>query len=315
MVALTEEIRKSAKLLRDLGGRGPAHMPRAPAVANHLNVLLPCLSRSLRDITARCDDKTVSRELRWRGLYHAFVKESGGGLGPPQRFMVYNDFLAQLLCLLTRDGGHDPARLEALRARILDLRHRRGIPAPVQSPTEAAVATIADGGRGGGGPHQLIRRGFAAPRGPGGPSDALVAAVVPQPPRSRAHWCEQVFAPPLSSRTDMGLPERSRAFGPFTAAALPPPSARRVLVRRAFDGGRLGVELVENAAAGGAPWVVVAVPQQGGGDGGRVLTSARGCHELCVRRERNALFLMRWSRSEGCAKDWVVLCFVTWEGT
>lgn len=303
MIALAEEVRKSAKLLRDLAGRSPAHPSRAPVVANshHLNVLLPCLSKSLRDITAHYDDKTMPRELRWRKMYHAMIKESGG-LGPPQRFMIYNDFLVQLLCLLTRDRNYDPGQLDALRARILDLRQRRGIPAPPPTPPPPAAVPSPTATAG---PDQLIRRASLPAPVPGN-TNAVV--LVPRE-RARAHWCEQVFALPLGSCTDMGMPERSRAFGPL--ADRPPPARLRTLVRRSFDGGRLRVEFVENADAEDAPWVVVRTAEDGGTG---PMFGARGCHELCVRREGNALFLMRWSRSEGCAKDWVVLCFVTWEG-
>lgn len=299
LVALTEEIRKSAKFLRDLADRGHVHHSRAPIVSNHLNVLLPCLSKSLRDITSRYDDKTISRELRWRKMYHDMVKESGG-LGPPQRFMMYNDFLLQLLFLLVRDKNFDPGQLEALRAGILDLRERRGIPAPVQSPTITSVGPINVAS------NQLFRPG------PGPSQEGQNGVVLVPLPRERTHWCKQVFSLPLSSHTDMGLPDRSRALGPF----MPEGDqmgvlARRTLVRRSFDNGRLCVTFLENGAANDAPWVAVRVCGPGGA--GQSF-SYRGHHELCVRRDSNTLVLMRWSRSARCARDWLVLGFVTWEG-
>lgn len=42
--------------------------------------------------------------------------------------------------------------------------------------------------------------------------------------------------------------------------------------------------------------------------------SLRGAHELCVERESSTLQFWRWSTTEGCAKLWASLCFMTWEG-
>jgi hypothetical protein len=101
LVGLTEEIRGSSKLLRDLADRSQLHMARIPIVLNYLNVVLPCLCRSLRDITAHYEDKNLSREIRWRKMYHKMTEEAGG-LPLPQRFVLYNHFLSLLKLLLTR---------------------------------------------------------------------------------------------------------------------------------------------------------------------------------------------------------------------
>lgn len=320
MVALTEEIRRSSKILRDLADQSRVHSSRVPIVSNHLNVVLPCMSRSLRDITAHYDNKTLSRELRWRTMYYDMSKESGG-MGPPQRFMMYNHFLGLLFYLLVRDKNFDPGQLEALRSRILDLRSRRGIPEPAQSPAAinaaaAAAATTASIA----GPDQLIRQA------------TTTTTVIPFPPRERVgagagagaaasaaaaatHWCEQVFAQPPSSHTDMGLPDRSRAFGPWSPNDDLHP--RRTLLRRSFDNDRLCVTFIEadDGRGGTAPWVVITrIGGGGGGGGGAHYVSYQGHHELCVLREGNALVLKRWSRSARCAKDWAMLSFVTWEG-
>ncbi len=45
------------------------------------------LSRSLRDITTYIDDKTLSREVRWRKMYNKMTEEAGG-LPLPQRFAL-----------------------------------------------------------------------------------------------------------------------------------------------------------------------------------------------------------------------------------
>jgi hypothetical protein len=101
LIALAEEIRGSSRLLRGLADRSQMHIGRVPFMTNYLNVLLPCLSRSLDDITAHYEDKTLSREIRWRKMYNKMTEEAGG-LPLPQRFVLYNHFLSLLKQLLTR---------------------------------------------------------------------------------------------------------------------------------------------------------------------------------------------------------------------
>jgi hypothetical protein len=101
ITALTEEIRTSSRLLRDLADRSQVHVSRVAVVLDYLNVVLPCLSRSLRDITSHYEDKALSREIRWRKMYNKMTEEAGG-LQLPQRFVLYNHFLVLLRQLLTR---------------------------------------------------------------------------------------------------------------------------------------------------------------------------------------------------------------------
>lgn len=101
LFALTEEIRSSSRLLRDLADRAQVHVSRVPIVANYLNVVLPCLSKTLKDIVAYYEDKTVTREIRWRKMYNKMTDEAEG-LALPQRFVLYNHFLSLLKQLLTR---------------------------------------------------------------------------------------------------------------------------------------------------------------------------------------------------------------------
>lgn len=101
LIALAEEIRGSSRLLRGLADGSQMHIGRVPFMTSYLNVLLPCLSRSLDDITAHYEDKTLSREIRWRKMYNKMTEEAGG-LPLPQRFVLYNHFLSLLKQLLTR---------------------------------------------------------------------------------------------------------------------------------------------------------------------------------------------------------------------
>jgi hypothetical protein len=88
-------------LLRDLADRSQVHIARVPVVLDYLNIVLPCLSKTLRDIQTYIDDKTLSRETRWRKMYSKMTEEAGG-LPLAQRFGLYNQFLIMLKYLLTR---------------------------------------------------------------------------------------------------------------------------------------------------------------------------------------------------------------------
>lgn len=275
MILIIEEIWQSGRILRELADRGHVHVSRVPIVANHLNVVLPCLSKSLRDIAGYYDDKTVTRELRWRKMFHEMKKEADMEL--LQRFQLYNAFLSLLVILLARERAQDRVQLDLLRARIMALRERQGLPAPTQSPaTELAVVPLA---------------------------------------REKPHWAEAVFAAPPSSHTDMREPLRSQARGPFVpavggAGGARLPDAAKVLVRRSFDGDRVGLTamIILNAANGG-PYFVLRVYA-----GGAQFFSYRGIHEICVQQVGNSLRLKRWSHSIQGPKLWAVLSFVTWEG-
>lgn len=274
MILIIEEIWQSGRILRELADRGHVHVSRVPVVANQLNVVLPCLSRSLRDIAGYYDDKTVTRELRWRKMFHEMKKEADMEL--LQRFQLYNAFLSLLVALLARERAQDRVQLDLLRARVMALRERQGLPAPTQSPaTEMAVVPLA---------------------------------------REKQHWAEAVFAAPPSSHTDMRQPLRSQARGPFVptgpGGAPKLPEATKTLVRRSFDSDRLGLMamIILNAANDG-PYFVLRVYA-----GGAQFFSYRGVHEICVQQVGNSLRLKRWSHSRQCPKLWAVLSFVTWEG-
>ncbi|PNH51526.1 hypothetical protein VD0003_g5725 [Verticillium dahliae] len=101
MIAVIEETRGCARILRDLADRGHVHILRVPMTLNYLNLVLPCLSRTLRDMTMYYEDKTVRKEIRWRRMYNK-MKDEVEGLPLPQRFVVYNHFLTMVRRLLTQ---------------------------------------------------------------------------------------------------------------------------------------------------------------------------------------------------------------------
>lgn len=105
-----EEIRSSSRLLREMADHSQVHIERVPMVLNYLNIVLPCLSRSLRDITAHYEDRSLSKENRWRKMYHNMTEEASGLL-LPQRFMLYNHFLTLVREMLTRSATYRAAKM------------------------------------------------------------------------------------------------------------------------------------------------------------------------------------------------------------
>lgn len=152
MAALVEEMRVSGRILRDLMGRSQTSFARVPVILEYLNVILPCLSKSLYDIDGHIEDRSISKENRWRRMYNKMTDEVGG-IPLPQRFVLYNRFLTCIYQLLTRfvwvlflserlgqpgvramlltyslrDTNFDLNTLEVLRTRVMELREKRGI--------------------------------------------------------------------------------------------------------------------------------------------------------------------------------------------
>lgn len=335
MVALIEEIRRSSQLLRELADHSRMHGSRAAIVVNHLNVILPCLSKTLRDITSYYENKAMTRETRWRKMYHDMMKEAGG-LSLPQRFMMYNHFLTLLVFLLVRDKNYDQGQLELVRAKILELRQRRGLPDPVQTPIapdrqQQAIRPPPPARNYSYQPLPLLLpqpppqpRSRRPPRQETMlvPVSSTLAMInhIPQYRQEPSHWAEQVFALPLVSRTVMkcravitsggggAAAGESRAYPPFVPSwDKNRPQAQRTLMRRTFDGGLCVLFLL--SAEEGAPLVAVKTWSKG-----TEWYAYRGHHEICLLRDRNKLVLKRWSHSGHCAKPWAVLSFVTWEG-
>ena len=101
LFSLAEEMRQGAFILRDVADKSQVYSGRVPIVLNYLNIVLPCLSRTLRDITAYYEDRTMSKEIRWRTMYHKMSAEAQG-MTLSQRFHLYNQFLTQLRSMLVK---------------------------------------------------------------------------------------------------------------------------------------------------------------------------------------------------------------------
>ncbi|KAI1373694.1 hypothetical protein F4677DRAFT_215344 [Hypoxylon crocopeplum] len=269
-------INITSRLLRDLAEQAQLHLSQLPAVFDYLNVILPCLCRTLRDIMSFYEDKTMNKEHRWRTMYYKLGNELTGTT-LPARFIMYNQFLRLLQDLLTRSPNFDLNAMESLRLRILQLREARQIPPPNPIRTD------------------LIRR-----------DEALEFWNQ----ETNSHWAEAIFTQPLPSRREFKKQGRTDAFGPMQKLGHLPPLPRdvKILVKRSFDNDRVSVifflqlrnqapSLLIRSKCGTQNWV-----------------SVLGAHELSIRREGDSvLHLSRWSRSEQRVKPWANLSFLTWE--
>ncbi|KAG7422210.1 hypothetical protein Forpe1208_v000810 [Fusarium oxysporum f. sp. rapae] len=176
-----EEVSISGQLLRELAEYSKVHFSRVPVVLDYLEILLPCLSRSLRDITTYYEDRTLTKENRWRKMYHSMTQEAGG-LSLPQRFILYNRFLFLLRELLLRSPNFDFNTMECTRLQLMQLREARGIPPPpIRLNSTIRPDSVLD-------------------------DDSGIATNI--------HWAEKIFSLPLPSRTPLKHQQSSKAYGP-----------------------------------------------------------------------------------------------------
>ncbi|XDG09684.1 hypothetical protein ABKA04_009299 [Annulohypoxylon sp. FPYF3050] len=276
MSGIIDEIYNTSRLLRDIAEQAQIHLTQLPAVFDYLNVILPCLCKTLRDIMAFYEDKSMNKEHRWRTMYYKLGNELPGTT-LPARFIMYNQFLRLLQDLMTRSPNFDLNAMESLRIRILQLREARKIPPPNPIRTD------------------LIRR-----------DEALDFWSQ----ETNSHWAEAIFTQPLPSRREFRIQGRSDAFGPLQKLGHLPPLSRevKILVKRSFDSDRISVifflqlrdkapSLLIRSKVASQNWV-----------------SVLGVHELSIRRESDSvLHLSRWSMEEQRPTPWANLSFLTWE--
>lgn len=98
---IVKEMHLTARFLRELADYSQIHQDRIPIVLNHLNIVLPCISRTLRDIQSYIEDRSMTKKNRWRTMYHE-MKEEADGMELAERFSVYKYFLTSLRDVLIR---------------------------------------------------------------------------------------------------------------------------------------------------------------------------------------------------------------------
>ncbi|KAH6606443.1 hypothetical protein Trco_005596 [Trichoderma cornu-damae] len=287
--SLIDEIRTSSLILRELADLSQVHHDRVPLVLDPLNTILPCLSRSLRDITTHYEDRKLTKVNRWRTMFHEMTNEAGG-LQLPQRFVVYNHYLTAIRDLLSRSPNFDLSMMETFRLQIMNLREARGIQRTAPPQIQAGPLIIRYG---------TIPLADMDPVGIFAHNVFLMQSI---------HWAEQIFSLPLPSRSALkgGLP--SESFGPHRPwGHLSIPNNSKVLFRRPVDDDKISL-IAYSDGRDGSPYLLLRTFYMGG-----PWFSLRGVHELCIQRENDSIQFKRWSRSENCSKLWALLRFQTWE--
>ncbi|EFY90851.1 hypothetical protein MAC_03214 [Metarhizium acridum CQMa 102] len=78
LAVTVREIGSVARRLRELADIAQVNRDCLAYVLDPLNIVLPCLSKSLRDIKTHYDRCSLSKENRWRNMYHCMKDEKVG---------------------------------------------------------------------------------------------------------------------------------------------------------------------------------------------------------------------------------------------
>ena len=104
LTAVIDQLQVTSQLPRDLADKSQVYLSQVPVMIDYLNVILPCLCRTLRDIMSYYEDSSMDKEHRWRAMYHTMSSELLGTT-LPARFVMYNQFTHSLdlyigICIL-----------------------------------------------------------------------------------------------------------------------------------------------------------------------------------------------------------------------
>ncbi|KAH9218477.1 hypothetical protein DL95DRAFT_360676 [Leptodontidium sp. 2 PMI_412] len=273
ITAVLREIESASRLLRDLYDLFPIYRSRVPIIIYYLDIILPSLERTIKNMMAYIDNDAFPARTQWTLMVERLGDQ--GGMSLPTRFVMYVDLLVQLVRLLSRSPLYDPTTLELLRMRHLRLRLLQGIPAP---PAPAV-------------PHHA----------PIQPTEADL---------ERRHWAEKIFDDQPHSTTGLRHRRESMCFGPpMVDVKLGIIHGSSVLFKLPFDKNRLSVTLylqpdVPDMTRLLCRWLDPYM---------NPLTACYGVHELCVRRKGSSLQFRRWSVNKMHPKLWMALFFKTWE--
>lgn len=100
ITAVIREIECSSRLLRDLYDLFPIYKARVPIIVYYLNVILPSLCKTLRDMVIYVDNPSLPVRSQWTLMYERMGDQ--GGMTLVARHVMYNEFLVQLIRLLSR---------------------------------------------------------------------------------------------------------------------------------------------------------------------------------------------------------------------
>ena len=119
ITAVLREVEASSRLLRDFHDLWPLYPARGARLSYYLHVLLPCYCRSLRDMLVFLDNAGLSTAAQWTLMMDRLDGQAGYTL--PERFVLYFDFLVQLIRNLTQyvSFSSTPSSSTGTSSRIL----------------------------------------------------------------------------------------------------------------------------------------------------------------------------------------------------
>lgn len=96
---LVRAVDQTSRLLRDIHDLFSIYRTRASLVRHDLTVILPCLSKTLRDMNTYVGSELLPAGRQWILMNERLNAQGGMTLGA--RFAMYYDFLVQLIRLLS----------------------------------------------------------------------------------------------------------------------------------------------------------------------------------------------------------------------
>jgi hypothetical protein len=102
ITAVLREVESSSRLLRDLYDLFPIYKSRVPIILYYLNVILPSLCRTMKDMMLYLEHDQLSPRAQWTLMYERLGDQ--GGMSLAARFVMFVEGLVQLVRLLSRRG-------------------------------------------------------------------------------------------------------------------------------------------------------------------------------------------------------------------
>jgi hypothetical protein len=100
--AVLREVETTSRLLRDLYDLFPIYRSRVPIIVYYLNVILPSLQRTLKEMKLYLEHENLPARAQWSLMSDRLNQQ--GGMTLAARFVMYVELLVQLVRLLSRCG-------------------------------------------------------------------------------------------------------------------------------------------------------------------------------------------------------------------
>jgi hypothetical protein len=98
--AVLKEVESTSRLLRDLYDLFPIYRSRVPIIVYYLNVILPSLCRTMKEMMLYLEHESLPARAQWTLMSDRL--EQQGSMTLAARFVLYVELLIQLVRLLSR---------------------------------------------------------------------------------------------------------------------------------------------------------------------------------------------------------------------